>query len=136
MASFTRISIFLILTILFTNCNGKKLPKSSNNFGKISVISAIDFFEKSKNQTIIDIRTPQEFVSGHLENAININYYDSTFLEQISKYDKSKPIFIYCRSGNRSNSASKKLSNIGFKQIYDLQGGITNWINTNHKIIK
>ena len=74
----------------------------------------IEFNEKSVNQVIIDIRTPQEFSQGHIEGAININYFDSSFLNQIGQYDKSKPVFLYCRSGNRTSSAAAKIAKLGF----------------------
>ena len=88
------------------------------------------------NQTIVDIRTPEEFAEGHIEGAVNINLFDNHFLDQISQFDKSKPIFLYCRSGNRTSSASKKIADLGFEQVYDLQGGILNWQRNNQQIAK
>ncbi|MGS2725024.1 rhodanese-like domain-containing protein [Psychroserpens sp. BH13MA-6] len=82
----------------------------------------------SKNITLIDVRTPREYLSGHIKNAVNIDYFDtSNFIKAIKGYDKEQPIFIYCRSGNRSQKAAKKLDSIGFKNIFDLKGGYMNW---------
>ena len=89
-----------------------------------------------KNIKIIDIRTPQEFAQGHIEGAVNINYFGRSFLEEVSKFDKKKPIFIYCRSGNRTSSASRKMLNQGFNEVADLQGGIINWAKNKNKIVK
>ncbi|HEY9221374.1 MAG TPA: rhodanese-like domain-containing protein [Lutibacter sp.] len=127
-----KLSILVLATILGMSCN----TKSQSQSDAIKVLTPTEFKEKSANQTIIDIRTPQEFSEGHIEGAININYFDDNFLDQIAKYDKNQPIFIYCRSGNRTTSASKKAADFGFKEIYDLEGGILYWIKNNNEIVK
>ncbi|MFZ2283285.1 MAG: rhodanese-like domain-containing protein [Lutibacter sp.] len=127
-----KLSILVLVTILGMSCN----TKSQSQSDAIKVLTPTEFKEKSVNQTIIDIRTPQEFSEGHIEGAININYFDDNFLDQIAKYDKNQPIFIYCRSGNRTTSASKKAADFGFKEIYDLEGGILYWIKNNNEIVK
>ncbi len=131
-----KLSLLIFISILNINCNNKQSSKSDAQLGKIIQISTDEFKEKSINQTIIDIRTPQEYKQGYIEGAVNINYFDSSFLDQVSKFDKSKPIFIYCRSGNRTSSASKKLLKLGFAEVYDLQGGIISWARDKNKIIK
>ncbi len=131
-----RLGLIILISILNIHCSNNKQSKVQKDFGGISVISPQDFKLKYVNHTIIDIRTPREYGSGHIEGAININLFDKDFLNQLSKYDKEQPIFIYCRSGNRTSTASKKMANFGFKQIYDLQGGIKNWTRANNKIVK
>jgi len=80
-----------------------------------------------KSMQLVDVRTPNEYKSGHITNAININYYDQDFSTQIGKLNKSKPIYVYCRSGVRSKYSSEILKKLGFKKIYNLKGGILNW---------
>lgn len=127
-----KLMLLVIVTVLGISCN----TKSQSQSDAIKVLTPTEFKEKSVNQTIIDIRTPEEFSQGHIEGAININYYDSNFMDQIAKFDKNQPIFIYCRSGNRTISASKKAADFGFTEIYDLEGGILYWIKNNHEIVK
>ena len=131
-----KLSLLIFISILTINCNNKKTSKSDVQLGKLIEVSPDEFKEKSKNLTILDIRTPKEFEQGYIEGAVNINYFDKSFLEQVSKFDKNKPIFIYCRSGNRTASASKKLLKSGFTEIYDLKGGIISWARNKNKIIK
>ena len=131
-----RLGLIILISILNIHCSNNKQRKVQKDLGEISVILPQDFKLKSVNHTIIDIRTPREYGNGHIEGAININLFDKDFLNQLSKYDKEQPIFIYCRSGNRTSTASKKMVNTGFKQVYDLQGGIKNWARTNNKIVK
>ena len=132
MKTTVKLMLFVLVTVLGISCN----TKSQSQSDAIKVLTPTEFKEKLANQTIIDIRTPQEYSQGHIEGAVNINYYDSNFIDQIAKYDKNQPIFIYCRSGNRTSPASKKIADFGFKQIYDLEGGILSWVKNNNEVIK
>ncbi|MFO7673143.1 MAG: rhodanese-like domain-containing protein [Lutibacter sp.] len=127
-----KLMLLVIVTVLGISCN----TKSQSQSDAIKVLTPTEFKTKSANQTIIDIRTPQEFNQGHIEGAININYYDRNFIDQIAKYDKNQPIFIYCRSGNRTSPASRKIADFGFKEIYDLDGGILYWLKNNNETVK
>ena len=80
-----------------------------------------------KNEQLIDVRTPEEFASGHLQNAVNINFYSGDFKEQLEKLDKSKPVMVYCKSGGRSGKAMAILKELGFAVVYNLDGGIEGW---------
>lgn len=128
--------ILLFLTLIMFSCKEKQPEKIITSKGEINRVTPLEFQEKLNNFTLIDIRTPREFTQGRIEGAININYYDRDFLEQILKFDTSKPIFIYCRSGSRTYGAVKKISNLGFIQVYELNGGIINWHRNKLKIIK
>ena len=88
------------------------------------------------NVQLVDVRTPQEFANGHLENAQNINYNDPKFKENIALLDKSKPIAVYCGVGGRSSKASKILVELGFKDITDLACGRTAWTAARKKVVK
>ena len=80
------------------------------------------------NATLIDVRTFEEYESGHLDKAQNIDFLnEELFITEIEKFDKSQPIYIYCRSGNRSGKAATLMQKLGFQTIYDLEGGYLNW---------
>ncbi len=80
--------------------------------------------EKIKNYIILDVRTPEEFQEQHLKNAINIDFYDSNFEQQLQKLDKNKRYVIYCRSGARSAIVLKWMKKLGFKEVYNIVNGI------------
>ena len=93
-------------------------------------------YESFKNEIsnddvlLFDVRTTDEFNSGHIKGSINIDFYDKKiFTEFFEKIEKSKPIFIYCRTGNRSKQSSELLKSIGFNSVFDLKGGYANWIS-------
>jgi rhodanese-related sulfurtransferase len=105
---------------------------SQENTNAYEVLSYDDFKNQiSKNDVLLfDVRTMEEFNSGHLKGSVNIDFYDEKlFYKFFKKVKKSKPIYIYCRSGNRSQKSSEILKKLGFVKIYDLEGGYKNWIN-------
>ena len=82
----------------------------------------------TENIQLIDVRTGLEYKTGHIENAVNIDFFDrANFNENFADFDREQPIYLYCRSGNRSQRTAKKLVAIGFKKIYDLKGGYKAW---------
>lgn len=115
-----RFFYFLISAFILFSCSGQTTKN----------IEATAFAEKinrTKNPQILDVRTPEEFALEHLDNAININWLGTDFVSNTKKLDKSKPIFVYCKSGGRSEKATAKLEELGFTTIYELQGGILKW---------
>lgn len=99
--------------------------KASQNKA-ITVLSPSEFRKhvEGKNIQLVDVRTPKEFNSGHISKSKNIDFFSGRFNLEFAKLNQELPLYIYCRSGSRSRQASLKLANMGFKDIYDLQGGI------------
>lgn len=76
---------------------------------------------------LVDVRSATEFTKEHIPNSQNIDVLSPSFDDDIKLLDKSKPVMVYCKSGNRSAKCSKKLQAAGFVKIYDLEGGISKW---------
>jgi len=96
----------------------------------VTVLDAEDYRARvSKgNVQLIDVRTAGEYQMGHIKKAINADLFSQAkFKEVVSKFDTEKPIYLYCQSGNRSKTASSILVGMGFKEIYDLRGGILSY---------
>jgi len=83
--------------------------------------------KQTPSAQLIDVRTADEFSDQHLDKAQNIDWNGDNFEAQVGKLDHSKPVFVYCMSGGRSKKASTKLAEMGFKKIYELNGGILKW---------
>ncbi|WP_298502464.1 rhodanese-like domain-containing protein [uncultured Maribacter sp.] len=109
-----------------TNIFGRK--KDYSDSIKVLNKSAFSSAISNKKVQLIDVRTPNEFTNGHIGNAVNVDFFKSdTFVSYFEKLDISKPVYLYCRSGARSRKAAHKLVDMGFKEIYDLQGGYSKW---------
>ncbi len=101
-------------------------------------IDARESFEMIQNDhlLILDVRTPAEYKAGHIKNSILIPVQVlSTEYKKILEY-QDKSVLIYCRSGNRSVTASKILLENGFKPIYNMKGGIKSWIKNGYPVEK
>ena len=126
--------ILSVFWISFTSC-GQNQPKKDSD-ASIELISAEDLSKLNSDILLVDVRTPQEFASGHLENAINIDFKSDHFKEEIGKLDRDKEVYVYCRSGGRSAGSAKVMQGMGFKKIYDLKGGILQWQKEDFKVVK
>ncbi|RXM46679.1 thioredoxin domain-containing protein [Flavobacterium sp. YO12] len=123
---FPKILLAIVSLVLFS-CNEKKVTPFES-------LSPQEFAEKIKtieNPQILDVRTPDEFASAHIDKAVNINWNGDDFDSKAAAYDKSKPVFVYCLSGGRSKKAAAKLNELGFTTVYELDGGFINWNDKN-----
>ena len=119
-----KITILLFVTTFITSCQGQNSKAVVQN---LDVKNYAEKLEKTQNPQLIDVRTPQEFASEKINDAKNINWNGTDFVAQVEKLDKSKPVFVYCKVGGRSAQAADKLAELGFKEIYNLNGGIMKW---------
>jgi len=84
--------------------------------------------------TVIDVRTPEEYQSGHLPGAINIDFYDSEFVSKLANLQRDGQYAVYCRSGNRSSLALEKMKEMNFTGVVDLAGGVEAWTESGNHI--
>ncbi|HNT80588.1 MAG TPA: thioredoxin domain-containing protein [Bacteroidia bacterium] len=111
-------------------CLFSVLLLSCNTGAQTHYLSPKDFNEqlqKDKSAVLLDVRTPEEYNSGFIASAVNIDFYREDFAASITKLDPLNPIYIYCRSGSRSDKAMTLLLKAGFKKLYMLEGGINQW---------
>ena len=78
---------------------------------------------------IVDVRTPEEFASGHIEGALNIDFNSGNFANEITRLNPSETYAIYCRSGSRSGQAASIMHKAGFHDVSNLNGGLIDWTN-------
>ncbi|MGH2666426.1 thioredoxin domain-containing protein [Flavobacterium sp.] len=113
------IQLFLIC-FLMTGCNGQGLKT-------VDVTTFAEKLKSTENPQLLDVRTPEEYTTEHIDNAANVNWNGDDFTTKAEKCDKNKPVFVYCKVGGRSAQAASKLQELGFKEIYNLDGGIMKW---------
>lgn len=82
---------------------------------------------RAPNTVVLDVRTPEEYAAGHLEGAVNINFYEPDFHTRLETLDKTVPYAVYCHSGGRSGKALERMRELGFTSVMNLQGGIVAW---------
>lgn len=98
-------------------------------------IQAREFLEKKNaGATVIDIRTPAEIREGKIAGASEMDCFAPNFGERLSALDHSKTYLLYCRSGNRSGQVLHIMDTLGFTEVYDLAGGIGEWVKNGNKL--
>ncbi len=118
-----RIIVFLLVAVLLVGCTPKAEQAA---YQQINMDTAITMMAEEENYIILDVRTPEEYSSGHIPGAINIPN-ETIGSEEITELpNKDQLIMVYCRSGNRSKQASEKLAALGYTNIVEF-GGINDW---------
>ncbi len=110
--------------------------ETSESYESMTALAFQDKMKIEKNPQILDVRSTEEFVTGHIENAININWNETNFNDKMKSFDIAKPIFVNCQGGGRSKKAAERLFSLGFKKIYELNGGINEWKSSSLPIKK
>lgn len=105
---------------------------------KIEDVSVSEFKELigQENGIILDVRTPDEIAQGHIAGASILNIYDEDFVRKLNLMQKDKPVYVYCRSGGRSSRAAQIMSENGFSEVYNLEGGMGAWNRANLPSVK
>ncbi len=128
-------SIVVILGLATVGCQAQSVSTGVVNMD-VNVADFAAGIDTAENALLLDVRTDAEFASGHLSGATQIDFYRDDFEEALSKLDKSQPVYVYCRSGNRSGKAAKQMKALGFKEVYNLEGGIAAWARRGQPIAK
>ena len=103
---------------------------------EINEISDSQFTEiQDTDFILVDVRTTEEFESGHIQDAVNFDFYSESFQKAILSLDKSASIILYCRTQNRSTKTANYLKENGYKEITVLQGGITSWVKNGNDLV-
>ena len=140
--------VFFILTLGLSlsamSCSNnpeQETAPQKNEQGQTIISKDVDVAEFSKlvnsgEGQILDVRTPEEWADGTIKNATKMNFFNANFNTQLTKLDKNKPVYVYCKSGGRSGKAKKEMKKMGFTAIYNLNGGIGAWTGAGNEIVK
>ena len=126
------LALILALSVLVTACS------SSTDTQSIDLVSPADaaqvIADDPAGLVILDIRTLDEFNEARLADAIMVDFYAVDFADQLDALDKKVAYVMYCRTGNRSSDAVKTMKDLGFVEVYEIDGGIVNWIDQGYPI--
>lgn len=119
--------IIILFVLMISVCHFGCADQNQSSANKLAPEAFAQKIAQTPDAYLIDVRTPAEFATGHLANAVNINFNAPDFSQQIARLDKTKPVFVYCAVGGRSGQSVAQFSQLGFTQVIDLQGGINAW---------
>ncbi len=125
-ATKTLLASIIAAALLLGACGGSAATDSMLELTSVGEVAEI-VESPPADLVVLDIRTPEEFASGHIAGAINVDYYAPDFEAQLRELDLTVPYVMYCNSGNRSSNALPLMDSIGFAEVYELDGGIQAW---------
>lgn len=131
----------LAATLLTSGCHySSEKPSATENLVPINILLAPPAFADTlaalPDEQLLDVRTPAEYQSGHLPQATLMNFREDGFEEKVAQLDKDKPVMLYCAGGGRSHEAAAMLAQSGFQKVYELEGGMKNWVNSGEAVEK
>lgn len=147
-------SIFLTcaLLLLCLGCNSNRNPVGTDSKPSASPAAATEpafvlknigpseaktlIQQRGDDLTILDVRTPTEFATGHLPNAVNVNYAGDDFSGGLAAIDPSKDVLVHCAVGGRSTACLKDLEAAGFRKVFHLDGGMRGWMAVGNTVVK
>ena len=121
----------LALGLTAAACGGATDTLEAPGVSQVSAKAAYDITTAPPaDLVVLDVRTPEEFDEGHLADAINIDFYEADFSLNLEALDKDVPYVLYCRSGNRSGTTAAQMRDLGFSEVYEVDGGILSWLDS------
>ena len=132
MKAFVYVSLSLLCFVACQSSKQSSTDQTTETTQSVAVqdLSQTDLAAKvaEANVVLVDVRTPEEVAQGYITGATTfIDFYSDGFQDEIKKLDKSKTYVMYCRSGGRSGKAAQFMVDNGFKTVYNLNGGISNY---------
>lgn len=120
--------LLVLASTVLAACGGAATATESATFETVSPHQAASLLESGpEGLVVLDIRTPEEVAAGKIEGATSIDFYEPDFATQLDGLDKDIPYLVYCRSGNRTGEAVGIMRDLGFTNVYEIEGGILNW---------
>lgn len=113
------------MLIALAACSNKTSNASSADID----VATFDTWRQSPNVLVLDVRTPDEYAAGHVDGALNVDYYSPDFEQQLKKLPKKDTVLVYCASGRRSSNSVDALKKAGFSFVGNLTGGYNNYRN-------
>lgn len=111
----------IIVALAVAGCGGSTVVIETVDAGTASALVV------QQGTVVLDLRTPDEFASGHITGAVNIDFYATDFADQIGALDRGARYVVYCRSGNRSGEAMDLFRRLSFTDVHEIDGGILAW---------
>ena len=117
---------YLSIVLLLTSC--MYIRSKQNSMSDLSQNEWAQALTEQQQAVVLDVRTQEEFESGYIPKAINIDIQMvPSFIDEINSLDKNKSYYVYCRSGARSSQAVQLMRELGFNNTFNLLGGILDW---------
>ncbi|MDH3705186.1 MAG: rhodanese-like domain-containing protein [Acidimicrobiia bacterium] len=134
----TLVAIALLVSVLSAACGSSPAADEATAAG-VRVVpvdeAAAIHTDPPADLVVLDVRTPDEYVDGHLDGAVVLDFYAPDFATDLAALDRDVPYLLYCQSGNRSGQSRQMMAELGFTDVADIEGGISAWIDAGHPVV-
>ena len=130
------IAVPLFLLMVASACTASTIDLSTQSIAPRDFKRLLDQRPGSTDLVLLDIRTPREFESGHIQGAVLLDFYSRDFVERLKTLDRGKTYLVYCRSGNRSAKSLSLFNQLGFTHAYHLETGIRGWLQERYPVVR
>jgi rhodanese-related sulfurtransferase len=121
-------TLTLLFAVMLAACGGSSTATAT---AEIQLVSASDaatvLNDRAPEVVLLDVRTPEEFNEVRVPGSVNVDFYAADFASQLDTLAKDVPYVVYCRSGNRSSQTMDIMRELGFLEVWDVDGGIISW---------
>jgi rhodanese-related sulfurtransferase len=125
-----------VATLLVAACGGTS-GTGGATLETVSTARAAEIIGEGRpGLVVLDVRTPEEFAAGHLANAVNLDFYNPGFPTALAALDRETPYVLYCRTDNRSAEVRELMGNLGFTEVYEIDGGIVAWAEEGRPFVR
>ncbi|MEM9050987.1 MAG: rhodanese-like domain-containing protein [Bacteroidota bacterium] len=130
-------NFLFLIAFAFISCTSTgQSDETESTLRVVDVEEAISLLEKEEI-VLIDVRTPAEVSSGYIEGALHWNYHNwDALVANAEQLDKTKAVMVYCKAGGRSGKTASYLKERGFEKVYDIRGGMNEWLAQNKPVTK
>ncbi|MEO1167883.1 MAG: rhodanese-like domain-containing protein [Pseudomonadota bacterium] len=102
----------------------------------VTVAEAKALIDGEGSVVVLDVRTPEEFAEGHIEGALNVDFRDENFPEELAKLDRDQRYIVHCRSGRRSSASMEVFEELGFADIQHMYEGSNGWLEAEFPMVR
>jgi len=138
------VSVSVLAAFVATGCLAPQSAGEPSDTGNSLLPHGVITIQQSANVIVahrsdprlvlLDIRTAAEVEAGHLSGASNLDFHSDTFKDELAALSRDRIYLIYCRTGNRTGQVYQMMEEMGFEQVYDMGGGITQWMAAGYPI--
>lgn len=127
-------AMVLLVGMFACTTSAENMPEQSISPTRFKQL--LDQHQGDPDVVLLDVRTPKEFKSGHIEGAVLVDYYSRDFVDRLKALDRDKTYLVYCRSGNRSAKSLAIFEKLGFRRAYHLETGIRGWSQEQYPLVQ
>ena len=128
------VQALLVMSVSLAACTTTPNQTNRQDLSASQFKQMLDQQTGSTDVVLLDIRTPGEYKSGHIQGAVLVDYYARDFFEELRALDRNKTYLVYCRSGNRSAKSLAIFNRLGFRRVYHLKTGIRGWLEEKYPL--